>query len=204
MDLVAFISSLPWEDAFNVIWPAAQFVAGMALYSVFIFKFYRFIAKRDIFHIDYSKYGEDLWGTANKFVLFMFNIVEYILLFPLFVIFWFGAIAALLALLSKGQSIESILMISISVVTAVRVTAYYSEDLSRDLAKMLPFVLLGVFLVDMTFFSLDASVSTLLQIPAHWEKIAYYCIFVVLLEMVLRVANFFKQSIFPKKAEEKE
>ena len=39
-----------------------------------------------------------------------------------------------------------LILISISVVTAVRVTAYIDEDLSRDIARILPFALLGLFI----------------------------------------------------------
>jgi hypothetical protein len=193
---------LAWETAVNDLLPVAQFVAGMVLYSVFVFKFYRFLAKRDIFEIDYSKYGKDLAGTASKFVLSVMNMFNYVLLFPVFVIFWFLAIVVLLALLSKNQSVDSILLISISLVTAVRVTAYYNEDLSKDLAKMLPFALLGIFLVDMTFFSPEISINTLTRVPAQAGKIIYYCLFAVLLEMILRILFFIKRKFLPPKKKE--
>ena len=38
-------------------------------------------------------------------------------------------------------------LIATSVVGAVRILSYWTEDLSRDVAKMLPFGVLGVFLV---------------------------------------------------------
>lgn len=205
MDISAILGTpLTWETAVNDLLPVVQFVAGMVLYSVFVFKFYRFLAKRDIFEIDYSKYGKDLAGTASKFVLSILDVLNYVFLFPLFAIFWFLAIVVLLALLSKNQSVESILLISISLVTAVRVTAYYNEDLSKDLAKMLPFALLGIFLVDMTFFSLEISVNTLTRVPLHAGRIIYYCLFVVLLEIVLRVLYRVKRLILPGEEKEKE
>ena len=58
-------------------------------------------------------------------------------------------------LLSKFSSPNHILVVSVSLVAAIRVTSYYNEQLSQDLAKMIPFALLGIFLVDATFFSVQ-------------------------------------------------
>jgi hypothetical protein len=54
---------------------------------------------------------------------------------------------------------------------------------------MLPFALLGVFLIDISYFSLPASLETLQQTPAQVENILYYLFFIIGLEFLLRVAS---------------
>ena len=85
-------------------------------------------------------------------------------------------------------------------VGAVRVTSYYSEDLSKDLAKMLPFALLGVFLVDLTFFSFGSAVDKVILIPHMFKTLMYYLVLIIIIEFVLRFLHFL---IFPFKAPEK-
>jgi len=58
------------------------------------------------------------------------------------------------------------------------------------LAKMLPFALLGVFLIDISFFTFETIPATLLSIPSYYNVILYYLIFTILVEFVLRVVTF--------------
>ena len=95
----------------------------------------------------------------------------------------------ILAFLSKGQTFSETLLIALATVSAVRVTAYYNEDLSRDLAKILPFAVLAVFLIDTSFFSVSQSLDILQEAGDYTEHIVYYLAFLVLLEFVLRLLN---------------
>ena len=95
-------------------------------------------------------------------------------------------------------SVAMVLLISVAIVAAVRVTAYYNEDLSKDLAKMLPFALLGVFLLDTSFFSFSEALTEIKQLFLLWENMIYYFIFVIGLEFVLRISHGFV-SLFKKK-----
>lgn len=171
------------EEAIAVLLPLVLFVAGTVIYAVFIFTFYRFIAKRDIIKLDISG------SSFGKFIKRVFYLFEYVLLFPLISFASFMVLSVLLAFLAKGQTVDSIILASVALVSAVRVTAYYSEDLSKDLAKMLPFALLGIFLVDVSYFSLDTSISLLTKIPAAWHTLVYYLGFAIVLEFVLRIGH---------------
>lgn len=185
--------NLDWNEIFNVMKPLVLFVVGMIVYSVFIFKFYRFLSRRDIFKLNLR----EKHGGVSKFFGVIWYVIEHLLLFPAFVFVWFAVISVLLMLMAKNQTASSIFLISIALVSAVRATAYYHEDLSRDLAKMLPFALLGIFLIDITYFSLDASLNLVKQIPSLWRTLIYYLVFIILLEFVLRILSF----IVPKKEE---
>jgi len=97
--------------------------------------------------------------------------------------------SVLLMFLAKSGNVANILLVSVALVAAVRATAYYNEDLSRDLAKMLPFALLGVFLVDISYFSFSNSIELVKQMPSFWKTMAYYLGFVIALEFVLRIGH---------------
>lgn len=175
------------DEGWEVIRPLLIFVAGMAIYAIFVFRFYRFIARRDIFPLDLNQYNNVKFPWLRKFTEVFFYIVEYLLVFPLFLTFWYGMLTILLGVLAKGQPLESILLASIAVVATIRVTAYHNEELSKDLAKMLPFALLAIFLIDISYFSWQTSLATLMQIPSVLHTLAYYLIFVIALEFVLRI-----------------
>ena len=174
-----------WE----VIRPLLLFVLGMVVYSVFIFKFYRFVAKRDIFELNLKQYSKSSDSIIQKIWGSILYVIEYILLFPIFTFFWYGMIAIFLVFLSREQSVQNVLLVSIALVGAIRITAYYNEDLSKDLAKMLPFALLGIFLVDISFFSFSTSISLVMEIPSFWSIILHYLVFVIALEFVLRIGH---------------
>ena len=76
-----------------------------------------------------------------------------------------------------------------ALVASIRVTAYYNEALSTDLAKMFPFALLAIFLVDMSFFSYQGSLITIKQFPLMWKQLIYYLGFTIALEFLLRILN---------------
>ncbi len=192
---------LTLQEGLTIIRPLSIFVAGMVIYSIFIFMFYRFIARREIFDLDLDQYNRVEHPFLDKSLMVIFYIIEYLMLFPIFTIFWFGILVVLLSFLAKEQTIDNILLVSVALIGTVRVTAYYNEDLSKDLAKMLPFALLGIFLVDISFFSFQGSMTLISQIPSFYKSIIYYFLFVVCLEFILRIGN---SVISPLRAPEKE
>ena len=182
-----FTKGLDISDALDLLWTAAVFMLLMSAYAVFVFKFYRFVASRDMFAIDLSRYEDvSLQWLRSSFHVVLY-VLKYLVLFPVFAFFWFAVLTLILALLSKGQAFSDSLMIAIATVGAIRVTAYYNESLSRDMAKILPFTVLAVFLVDVSFFSVDDSIESLKEARYHTEEILYYLLLLVVLELVLRI-----------------
>ncbi|MCB9359552.1 hypothetical protein H6503_06490 [Candidatus Woesearchaeota archaeon] len=176
------------EEAFIVLKPLAIFIMGMVIYSVFIFHFYRYLARKDIIRLDLERYNTASLSWLKKFISVIFYIIKYILLVPLIIFFWFGILTLFLSFLSKESVVSHILLVSMAVIGATRIAAYYNEALSTDLAKMLPFALLGVYIVDVSFFSFSDSLLLMYQMPGQVEMMAYYLIFVIVLEFFLRVA----------------
>ena len=108
-------------------------------------------------------------------------LTKYLVLFPAFAFFWFAVLTLILTFLSRDRPITDILLIALATVATIRVTAYYNEDLSRDLAKILPFAVLALFLIDASFFNVRDSLEVL-----H-ETILYYLLFLVVVEFALRL-----------------
>lgn len=175
-------------EAFDFVKPLSMFVIGIVIYAVFIFKFYRFIARKEIFSIDLNATGR--FAELKKGASMFYYAIKHMVAYPVILIFYFLVLVGLFSFLSRDPLVESIMLIAMALVASIRITAYYNEDLSRDLAKMIPFALLGVFLVDISFFSLTNSVNALSAIPSFWKTIFYYLAFVWILEIVLRLGSF--------------
>ena len=178
----------PWE-AYDALRPLALFVVAVTLYGVFVFHFYRFLARKDIFQLNLEKHNQASHPVLRKTVTVVFYMFKSLLLFPLFAAFWFLVMAGLLLLMGKNQSIDSIMLAAIGVVAAIRICAYYNGVLATDIAKILPFALLGIMLIDSSLIRIPQPTDSLQQAAMRLETMAYYLIGVVALEYVLRILS---------------
>jgi hypothetical protein len=80
-------------------------------------------------------------------------------------------------------------LIATAVVGAIRILSYWTEELSRDVAKMLPFAVLGVFLVDSTSVHIDSIISLIESWPELADSWWNSLILLSILEVILRVLN---------------
>ena len=193
---VDLLRQLSLTEAVELLRPAAIFAVGVAIYAVLIFNLYRFMSRRDIFNLDFSKFEESRNPALRKTFHFISYVSKYLLIFPLFAFFWFGVLVVMVAFLSKTKDVQDLLLIAMAVLTSVRVTSYYTEELSRDIAKMLPFALLGIFLIDLRYFNFETSTELLYSVGEEWRDIFYYWVFVVLLEFVLRITEPYFRGIY--------
>lgn len=175
--------------------PLSLFIIGVVIYSIFIFKFYRFLGKKNIFNLDLVQYNVTEHAFLKKCFTIIMYVIEYLILFPLFTFFWFAVITLLLMFLSKNLDLNNILLVSITLVSAIRITSYYKQALSMDLAKMMPFAMLGVFLIDISYFSLEKFMDLFKQLPNYANILFSYMIFVVALEFTLRLIYFILKPI---------
>ena len=188
MDIEAlFPNGLYLNDAVELLWPVGSYVLGMALYAMFVFKFYRFVAARDMFALNLSKYEESRYRWLRRVLHFVMYLTKYLVVFPAFAFFWFAVLTLILTFLSKDRPITDILLIALATVATIRVTAYYKEDLSRDLAKILPFAVLALFVIDASFFNIRESLEVLQDANEARETILYYLLFLVVVEFALRL-----------------
>ncbi|MYF65804.1 MAG: hypothetical protein F4185_08145, partial [Chloroflexi bacterium] len=104
----------------------------MSVYAIFIFRCYRFLAARDMFALDLSRYEKSRRRFVRRVLGVVMYVARYLIVFPLFAFFWFAVLTLILAFLAKDRSFADTLLIALATVSAIRVTAYYDEDLSRD------------------------------------------------------------------------
>ena len=139
------------EELFQIIieesYPTLGAIVAISVYSVFVFIFYRALAKRDLITLNLNHYTDNLSGRVRKYARTILFVLQYIVVVPVLITFWTLVLAIILTLLSPEADHSRNALIATSVVGAVRILSYWTEDLSRDVAKMLPFGVLGVFLV---------------------------------------------------------
>ncbi len=139
------------EDLFQLViqesYPTLGAIVAISVYSVFVFIFYRALAKRDLITLNLNHYSDNLSGRVKKYTRTMIFVLQYIVAVPVLITFWTLVLAIILTLLSPDADHSRNALIATSVVGSVRILSYWTEDLSRDVAKMLPFGVLGVFLV---------------------------------------------------------
>ncbi len=194
----ASLGELSFSEAWSTWEPSVTFVIGVTIYSIFVFRFYRFLAKKDIFSLNIKE--RDTHPHVKKILY----VVKYIILFPLVAFFWFLILAVLLMVIVESATMENILFVSVAVVSAVRIAAYYHEDLSKELAKLLPFALLALFIIDASHLSFSSPWKLIRQLPGMWETLIYYLLFVIMLELALRIIVGIKHIAIGKKSKSKE
>jgi len=159
--------------------------------SLLIWKFYRSVSKKNILGLNLNKYNKSEHPLFAKLLTGVFYLLEYILILPFLIFVWFGAFTLFLILLAENLEVSVILKIAIVVIAAIRMTAYYKEDLSKDLAKMLPFALLAILITNPTFFTNFLSIiENLTKIGESFSQIGIYFTFIISLEIILRIFDF--------------
>ncbi|MBU3923905.1 MAG: hypothetical protein KJ592_03235 [Nanoarchaeota archaeon] len=178
----------------NLVLTLAFFTTVIIIYSVFVFYFYQFLAKKNIIEINLNQYNQYSNPTAAKFLAIIFYIIEYIILLPILTFFWFTVLAILILLLSKGIETETALLISAALVASVRATSYISEDLAKDLAKMIPFTMLAIAITTAGFFNINELLIRMTAIPSLFQNILYFLFFIVAVELIMRFADLTKTA----------
>ncbi|AJF61909.1 TPA: hypothetical protein HA239_02390 [Candidatus Woesearchaeota archaeon] len=199
-----YFSALPeliTKDIGSNLTNLALYSLGMFIYVVVIWHFYRHLAKREIISIKLKKPKNNFFAffvSAWGVVVF---IVKSLVIYPLITALWFLILGGFLLFLSKSHEVATVLLISMTVIVVSRITAYYNEELSKEVAKLVPFVLLGIFIVDTTYFSIETTIEKFMSLPLFTHIIVQYLIAIVLLEFVLSLFHKLRHGFF---SEEKE
>lgn len=165
------------------------FTALIVIYAVFVFYFYRFMAKKNIIKLNLNQYNNYESPRLVKFFAGLFYILEYVILLPVVTSFWFVFLAIFILVLSEGISLSMVLLVSTALVASVRITSYVSEDLSRDLAKMVPFTLAVIAITKPSFFVIEDLFLRVSEVPLLLSSILYYLIFIISIELIMRVGD---------------
>ena len=174
---------------------AAFFAAILiALYSILTWKFYKFIARQDILSLNLSRYNQSEHPILSKLFAMILYLIEYIIILPLVIFVWFSVFTIMLLILSENLDINQILLITASIVGAIRILAYYEESLAEEIAKQTPLTLLIILISQSGFSSANKVVSNIIQIPSLISQISSFFILIMLLELVLRILNLIATS----------
>lgn len=175
------------------------FSAGMVVYGIFVWHFYQVMARREMFKIGLQK----LFSSSSLSKRFCGWMIKNILVFPLSVFLWFIVYSTFMFFLAQKLPSDTVFLVVGSLVVAVRISAFYKENLAQDLAKLLPFAMLGIFLTSPIFFEIDKILDRVYEIPAFIGKIAIFMVVIMLVEGVLSTIFVVKGSIFKSQDEKK-
>jgi len=173
----------------------------VAIYVVFIWKLHIFISTKNILRLNLNKYNKSTHPVAAKITAGLLYFLEYILILPILIFFWFLIFAILLVFIAKGMDSQSIILLAAITIAVLRVVAYipkYGESASAETAKVIPFTLLAIGLTEPLFFSSEEVMSRAFNIPQLFQGIKPYIFFIIAVELILRFMNFII-SIFEKK-----
>ena len=177
--------------ALDLLQPALVFAVVLGIYATAVFYLCRFMSKKDIIRFRYTVLrrltGQSIVLTG--LLLLWIFVFRYGVIFPVVAYGWFGTLTVMVAFMYNSKEPAQRILISMSVVTAVRVTAYFSEDLSRDIARILPFALLGLFIANFGEFEIRVTARLLSQTLSEWERFFYYWAFIVAQELALRALS---------------
>lgn len=183
----------------------------IVFYSVFVWKLYRFIGTKNIFKFDLNQYNTSSKPFFTKLIAAGFYLIEYIIIVPFIIFFWFAIFTFFIFLLvEESIPVKTILLISALAIASVRMCSYipkYGENLAKELAKVLPFTFLAVSVLNPAIFSnMVGRVSERFsELSLFFFGIINYLIFIVSLEVILRFFEFlFNIAGIEEVVEEKE
>lgn len=178
------------QGAFEILKPLIVVIFGLALYTIIVYNLYRFVATRDIFNLNLGQYNRAQHAGIFKFIAGLLYVAEYVLFFPLFLMLWFITFSTILNAMTTTPNTEMVLLMSMAIIASIRIAAYYNQELAKDIAKLIPFALLAVVIVEDITSVLtwgDKILDLLYQIPNMFGILTYYFIFVFCLEIILRI-----------------
>jgi len=178
------MNSIPEEQ--KILVSLTLYTVLILMYALFIWKFYRFLASREIIQLNLSQYNYSQHPVLEKFLAVVLYTVEYLVILPFLVLFWFAILSIFLLVLSQSQNTQQILLISAAIIASTRITSYISEELSKDIAKILPFTVLAAFILGSEFFNIDKIITKLTQIPSLFNNILIFLVFIFIIEFALR------------------
>jgi len=162
----------------------------IVVYSIFVWKFYQSVSRKNLVKLNLNQYNKVEHSGLAKLLAVVFYFFEYLLILPFFIFLWFAFLTLFLIFLNEGLSTSALLIISGTLITAIRITSYYKEDLAKDIAKLIPFTLLGIFLLSPDFFSIERILGVFSEIPLLFEQIFFYFLLIFIIELVLRIFSF--------------
>lgn len=174
----------------------------VVIYAIFIWKFYQSISTKNLLELNLNQYNKLKHPLFAKILAVIFYVIEYIIIFPILIFIWFSIFTLFLIVLTENLEIGALLLISATVIAAIRLTSYYKKKLSEDLAKLIPFTLLAISLVNPGFFSIERIFNQFRELSLIFNEILIYLVFIIILEVILRFIDFIFSAFRIKEEDE--
>jgi len=176
------------------------FVIGIAIYALFVWYFYRYISKRDLFPKFFYILEKEEKPTKAQLVIF---VGIYIFSFPIIIFLWFTVLAFFVYLVAEEMPMYLAIFVSMSIIAVVRILAYYREEAAREVAKMIPYAILAFFLTstavyqDPNFFTEKDLGSVPSKFIENLEGIVFAVVVVSIFEYSFRIGFIIKRRFWP-------
>jgi hypothetical protein len=180
---------LEFPEPFQKIIMLLIFSLIIVAYSLFVWKTYRLISKKNILALNLKKYNNLQNASIHKILASIIYFLENLFISPLVIIFGFVAFSLFILFLTEGLPLETILIISSVIIASVRMISYipvYGEKAAQEVAKLLPYTLLGVAIVRGGFLNFQQLLDSLGRIYLMFGDILIYLSFLIILESILR------------------
>lgn len=184
-ELITRISGM-FATSHDGIFGVASLAILIALVSIFIWQFYKSTSKRNIIDMNLGQFNNEGNPIGEKVLAILFYTIEYILIMPFILLLWFGALSIILLIISE-RSPDQVMLISAALIGATRILAYHRKEISKDLAKLFPFIALSTFLLAPNAFNMEEVVLRLMEVPILIGNIYYFIIVIFVIEIVLRL-----------------
>ena len=143
------------------------------------------LSNKDLFKVPKIDSESKFTNFMNK--LFYFS--KYVIIFPVYSFIWFLIFSFILVLIAKTRTIKEIMFFGIVIVSVTRISAYVSPKLAEDMAKLLPWALIIIFLTDPKSITLESIQISFYTFVEELPKVAKYLIFITFVEWTLRIGN---------------
>ena len=161
--------------------------AVLAIASLFIFKFYRSVSKRNLISLNLNQYNTSDHPLMSKLLAMLLYLLEYIIIMPLLIMLWFAGLAIVLLVIAQERLVGEILWISASIIGSIRILSYIRGEIARDLAKLFPFITLSVFILSWDKVDFSTIVDKFSQVPLLLSHILSFVLVVFVIEIIMRI-----------------
>jgi len=177
-------------------------ISAITIYAIFSGSFYETLSKKQIFKLHIPK--PELFSDQEQHVRLwdiIVLILQYTIVFPLVTLIWTVALTIFLLALSSTSPAE-VAVLSLSMVAATRIVAYYDEKIAEEVAKLLPLALLVLIVSGPASLSAQAIILKGSALISQIHEFIPLFVFLMATEWTLRLSLEIKYTLFGRPDED--
>ncbi len=160
----------------------------IVIVAFIIWGFYSTLSKKDFIVLNLRKYNTSEHPVLRKLLAVLLYFIEYILIMPALILVWYIVLSIILLLLVPDRAMGQLLLLTGSLVMAIRILSYIKEEISKELAKLFPFIAVSIYLLNPDIFTKFDFFDKLNEIPVLFENIVFFLVSISVLEIILRIS----------------